>query len=128
MRRIRVRGSIRAFAVRKPIDKPSMAPARSSESSSRPRITSGIRRPRAKKTAVIFAQFEPDADRLGWVVLKQHRNAPEAPRRKRIGKSSAHDHVTRLIDFAEQAGVAFDGAVSIDRCSRGKNGGDCRFG
>jgi hypothetical protein len=76
--------------------------------------------PARKKTAVIFAQFEPDADRLGWVVLKQHRNAPEAPRRKRVGKGSAHDHVTRLIDFAEQAGVAFDGAVSIDGCSRGK--------
>jgi hypothetical protein len=77
---------------------------------------------------MIFTQFEPDADRLGRVVLEQHRNAPEAPRRKRVGKGSAHDHVTRLIDFAEQARVALDGAVGIDRCSRGKNGSDGRFG
>ena len=33
--------------VRKPIDSPSIAPARSSASSSRPRATSGMSRPRA---------------------------------------------------------------------------------
>jgi hypothetical protein len=45
--RTRVLGSMRARAARKPIDKPSTAPARSSDNSSRARATSGMRRPRA---------------------------------------------------------------------------------
>jgi hypothetical protein len=67
------------FTVRKPIDSPSMAPARSSESSSRARHF-GDQPPARIKAAVVLAQFEPDADRLRRVVLEQHRNAVHAAR------------------------------------------------
>ena len=51
------------------------------------------------------------ADRLGRVVLEQHRNAPQPALHERIGKGATHDHVVRLIDLAEQAGIALDGAI-----------------
>jgi len=77
---------------------------------------------------MIFAQFEPNADRLGRVVLEQHRNTSEPARHERVGKGAAHDHVARLIDLAEQAGIALDGAIGIDCCSWRENGSDGRFG
>jgi hypothetical protein len=73
MRRMRVRGSMRAFAVRKPIDRPSMAPGQQREQFA-PACHIGDQTPARKVTAVVFAQFEPDADWLGRIVLEQHRN------------------------------------------------------
>ena len=40
----------------------------------------------------------------------------------------AHHHVARLVDLAEQAGIAFDRAVGIDGGARRENGRDRRFG
>jgi hypothetical protein len=118
---------MRAFAVRNPIDSPSIAPARNSDSSSRPRATSGIRRPR-KQPAMIFAQLEPDADRLGRIVLKQHWDRRIPSRGERLCKGAAHHHVARLLDLAKQAGVALDSAVGVDRGARRKNGRRRGFG
>ena len=83
--------------------------------------------PAREKAAVILAQLQPDADRLGRIMLKQHRYAADSARRQRIGKGAAHDHVARLIDLAEQAGVTLHGAVGIDGGTRSKNGRDRRF-
>jgi hypothetical protein len=77
---------------------------------------------------VVLAQFKPDADWLGRIVLEQHWNTPDTARRERIGKSAAHDHIARLIDLAEQAGITLDGALGIDGCSRREDGSDGRFG
>ena len=115
------------LTVRKPIDSPSTAPARSSDSSSRARATSGISRPRARKPARILAQFEPDADRLGRIVLEQHRDAVHAARGERRGESAAHHHVARLVDLAEQAGIAFHRAVGVDGGARREHGGNGGF-
>jgi hypothetical protein len=52
-------------------------------------------------------QIEPDADRLGGIVLKQHRDFSQAALRQRLGERAGHHHVARLVDLAEQAGVAF---------------------
>ena len=77
---------------------------------------------------MILAQLEPDADRLGRVVLEQHRDAADAARGQRVGKGAAHDHVARLVDLAEQGGVAFHRAVGIDGGARRKDRGDGGFG
>jgi hypothetical protein len=62
--------------------------------------------------AKVLMQIEPDADRLGGIVLKQHRDFPQAALRQRLGERARHHHVARLVDFAEQAGVAFHIAVA----------------
>jgi hypothetical protein len=54
------------------------------------------------------------------------RRSPQ--RRERVGKGAAHNHVARLIDRAEQAGIALDGALGIDNRSWCKNGSDGRLG
>jgi hypothetical protein len=124
---MRVRGSMRAFAVRNPNRQP-VDGAGEQEREQLPACHIGNQPPARKKTAMVFAQFKPDADRLGRIVLEQHWYTPKSARRERVGKCAAHDHVARLIDLAEQAGVALDGAIGIDRCSWCKYGGDGRFG
>ena len=84
--------------------------------------------PAREKAAEILAQLQPDADRLGGVMLEQHRDSTDSTRGQRTGKSPAHDHVARLVDLAEQAGIALHCAVGIDGGARRKNGGNRRFG
>ena len=67
---------------------------------------------------MIFAQLEPDADRLGRVVLEQHRDAAQAAQPQRLRERARHHHVARRVDLPEQAGIAFDGAVGIDPRAR----------
>ena len=80
------------------------------------------------KPAVVLAQFQPDADRLGRIVLEQHGDAANAARAQRGGEGAAHHHVARLVDLAEQAGIAFHRAVGLDGGARREHGGDGRFG
>jgi len=84
--------------------------------------------PTCEKASEILTQVQPDADRLGGVVLKQHRDPTDATRRQCFGKGPAHDHIARLIDLAEQAGIAFHCAVGIDRGAWRENGRGRRFG
>ena len=61
--------------------------------------------------AHILAQLEPDADRLGRIVLEQHRHAAHAALPQRGRERARHHHVARLVELAEQRGVALDRAV-----------------
>ena len=54
---------------------------------------------------MILTQFKPDSDGFGRVVLEQHRNAANAAGRESLGKSTAHDHVARVVNLAKKAGV-----------------------
>ena len=81
-----------------------------------------------EKAALILAQFEPNADRFGRIVLEQHRYAADAARGESACKGPAHHHVASLVDLAEQAGIAFDDAVGIDSGARRKNRRRSRFG
>jgi hypothetical protein len=96
--------------------------------SSRPRATSGNEPPACEQATEILAQLQPDADRLGGVVLEQHRDSTDSTRGQRIGESSTHDHIARLVDLAEQAGIALHCAIGIDGGARRENGRDRRFG
>jgi hypothetical protein len=117
---------MRPFTVRKPIDSPSIAPSRTSESSSR---ALDVRdQPAARvEPARVLAQLQPHADRLGRVVLEQHRDAADAARRQRRREGARHDHVACLVDLAEQAGIALHRAVGLDEGARGKHRRDGRF-
>ena len=74
---MRVRGSMRplhgAKADRQTVDRAG-AQQREQLARTRARRESGAAR---KKTAIVFTQFEPDADRLGRIVLEQHRDAAQ---------------------------------------------------
>jgi len=61
-------------------------------------------------------------------VLEQHRDSTDSTRGQRICESTAHDHVARRVDLAEQAGIALYGAVGIDSRARRESGRDRRFG
>ena len=80
------------------------------------------------KPARVLAQFQPDADRLGRVVLEQHGDAVDPAQAQRLGKGAAHHLVARLVDLAEQAGVAFHRAVGVDGGARREHGRDGGFG
>jgi hypothetical protein len=47
---------------------------------------------------------------------------------KRVHKSAAHYHVTRMVNFAEETRVALDGSAGIDGGARRENRGHGRFG
>jgi hypothetical protein len=55
-------------------------------------------------------------------VLEQHRYAAQTARGERVGKGAAHHHVARLVNFAEETGITFDGAVGIDCGARREYG------
>jgi hypothetical protein len=76
---------------------------------------------------VILAQLKPDSDWFGRIVLKQHWNAANPTRSERLGKRAAHNHVTSVVDLAEQTGVTFDASARIDSGARRKNGRHRRF-
>src|SRR6185437_9374780 len=80
-----------------------------------------------EQAAVVLAQVEPDADRLGWIVLEQHRHAPNAAPEKRLPERAFHHLVAGLVDLAEQRGIAFDRSVRPERRSRREHGSDGRF-
>ena len=81
-----------------------------------------------EQAAVVLAQLEPDADRFGRIVLEQHRDSSNAARRERVRKGAAHHHVAGMVDLAEQAGIALDGAGGIDGGTRRENRGHGGFG
>ena len=85
----RLLGSTRPCTVLKPIERPSIAPALISASSSRPALTSGIKPPARVKSAQILDQLEPHPDRLGRVVLEQHRDAAHAAQLQRLANAPA---------------------------------------
>jgi len=89
------------LTVRKPIERPSTAPEATSAKSSRARLPDQA--PARVKPAVVFPELEPHPDRLGGVVLKQHRDAAQAPQAQRLAKRARHHHVARGVDLAEQA-------------------------
>ena len=105
---------MRPFTVRKPIESPSTAPARTSAMQlARPRHVGN--EPSARtQPAHILVKLEPHADWLGRVVLEQHRHAADAAAFQRARERSRHYHVARRVDLAEQARIAFDGAVLLD--------------
>jgi hypothetical protein len=115
---MRIFGSMGALDARKPIERPSIAPC--------PQQRDELA-PAREQAAEILARFQPDANRLGGVVLEQHRNSTDSTRGQRIGEGPAHDHVARLVNFAEQAGIALR-AVGIDGGAWRENGRDRRFG
>ena len=72
--------------MRKPIDSPSIAPARISLWTSRPRTPRGSAG--NIKAAGVFADRGPDADRLVGIVLKKHAYIAGTTPRQRSGEGA----------------------------------------
>jgi hypothetical protein len=68
---------------------------------------------------MILAQLEPMPTGSDGLLEQM---GTQRMRAQRLRKGAAHHHVARLVEFAKQAGVALDGAVSIDRGARRKYG------
>ena len=115
--RMRVFGSTRAEAVRKPIERPSTAPAFTSACNSRARATSGMSLPRAnrpRESSGARARCPPARpDRAGTASGCGGCRAGGACR----GTRPASPCRARR-RFAEQRGIAFDSAVGIDGGAR----------
>ena len=74
--------------------------------------------PAHPQAAPVLGDLLPDTDRLGRIVLEQHRDAAHAAQSQRLRERARHHHIARLVDLAEQTGVTLDAAVGADRRAR----------